>query len=126
MHLACLEPSSFRIHGDVALRDMVMAMVGWVGLDVVILEAFSTLNDSVCALCGFSPVVVAMQQAEMQKGTWDVLGGNWPSLKPLPCLTSQPAELEKITLPATGGSCWVMQQRWYGHNSVHSELCSSA
>ena len=30
--------------GDVAVRDV--GMVGWVGLDLVILEAFSNLNDS--------------------------------------------------------------------------------
>lgn len=30
--------------GDVAVRDV--GMVGWVGLDLVILEAFSSLNDS--------------------------------------------------------------------------------
>jgi len=37
----------FKEHGDVALRDVVSGMVGWVGLDLGIVEVFSSLNDSI-------------------------------------------------------------------------------
>ena len=54
-----VEPSSlevFKNHGDVALRDMVNGHgVDELGLDLMFLEVFSNLNDSM-VLCFYAPI----------------------------------------------------------------------
>ena len=62
-------------HGDVTLRDVVMGMVGWVGLGSMILEVIPNLNDS-------DSMILMVSQS------WSHSHSSCPSPESAPCFFS--------------------------------------